>query len=126
MAAPPVARFPIFMTVRVVGVVISLLLLTWALHFRGGLALISDNKDLIFNVILLHFHSYNLGSLLFLISISFFYTNFYFSFVGMCFCIFFFLGVYDYEFTISFYYFSSKLFLYIFLSILSFCIFSIM
>lgn len=37
-------------TVRAVGVAISVLLLTWALHFRGGLALFSDNKDLIFNV----------------------------------------------------------------------------
>ncbi|KAK7266744.1 hypothetical protein RIF29_19397 [Crotalaria pallida] len=50
MASPPVVRFPIFTTVRVVGVAITLLLLTWALHFRGGIALISDNKDLIFNV----------------------------------------------------------------------------
>ncbi|KAI4352256.1 hypothetical protein L6164_006526 [Bauhinia variegata] len=50
MATPPVVRFPIFLTVRVVGVLVTLLLLTWALHFRGGLALVSDNKDLIFNV----------------------------------------------------------------------------
>ncbi|XP_061364364.1 transmembrane ascorbate ferrireductase 2 [Gastrolobium bilobum] len=50
MAAPPVVRFPIFMAVRVIGIAVTVLLLTWALHFRGGLALISDNKDLIFNV----------------------------------------------------------------------------
>ncbi|KAI5442577.1 transmembrane ascorbate ferrireductase 2 [Lathyrus oleraceus] len=50
MATPPVVRFPIFATVRAIGVLIILLLLTWVLHFRGGLALFSDNKDLIFNV----------------------------------------------------------------------------
>ncbi|KAJ7971190.1 cytochrome B561-1 [Quillaja saponaria] len=50
MAAPPVVKFPIFLIVRVIGVIIMLLVLTWALHFRGGLALVSDNKDLIFNV----------------------------------------------------------------------------
>lgn len=51
MATPPVVRFPIFATVRAIGVLVILLLLTWVLHFRGGLALFSDNKDLIFNVI---------------------------------------------------------------------------
>ncbi|KAK7271777.1 hypothetical protein RJT34_27954 [Clitoria ternatea] len=50
MAPPPVVGFPIFTTVRVVGISVIVLLLTWALHFRGGLALVSDNKDLIFNV----------------------------------------------------------------------------
>ncbi|KAK7381120.1 hypothetical protein VNO78_33644 [Psophocarpus tetragonolobus] len=50
MATPPVVRFPIFAAVRAVGVAVAVLLLTWALHFRGGLALVSDNKDLIFNV----------------------------------------------------------------------------
>ncbi|KAI4346814.1 hypothetical protein L6164_007680 [Bauhinia variegata] len=50
MATPPLVKFPIFLTVRVVGLFVTLLLLTWALHFRGGLALVSDNKDLIFNV----------------------------------------------------------------------------
>ncbi|KAL1291827.1 hypothetical protein HN51_060330 [Arachis hypogaea] len=50
MAAPPVVRFPIFTTVRAFGVAVTVLLLIWTLHFRGGLALISDNKDLIFNV----------------------------------------------------------------------------
>ncbi|XVF20582.1 hypothetical protein REPUB_Repub12eG0013000 [Reevesia pubescens] len=46
----PVIKFPIFMVVRVLGIVITALVLTWTLHYRGGLALISDNKDLIFNV----------------------------------------------------------------------------
>ncbi|XP_027359106.1 probable transmembrane ascorbate ferrireductase 2 [Abrus precatorius] len=50
MAGPPVVRFPIFTAVRGVGVAVTVLLLTWALHYRGGLALVSDNKDLIFNV----------------------------------------------------------------------------
>ncbi|KAF7820012.1 putative transmembrane ascorbate ferrireductase 2 [Senna tora] len=50
MANPPVVKFPIFLTVRVIGVVVTLLLFIWAQHFRGGLALASDNKDLIFNV----------------------------------------------------------------------------
>ncbi|KAL4308207.1 hypothetical protein GQ457_01G036750 [Hibiscus cannabinus] len=46
----PVIRFPIFMVIRVLGIVIATLLFTWTFHYRGGLALISDNKDLIFNV----------------------------------------------------------------------------
>ncbi|XP_021296425.1 probable transmembrane ascorbate ferrireductase 2 [Herrania umbratica] len=46
----PVIKFPIFMIVRVLGIVITALVFTWTLHYRGGLALISDNKDLIFNV----------------------------------------------------------------------------
>ncbi|CAL1405422.1 unnamed protein product [Linum trigynum] len=50
MAAVPVARFPIFIVVRLLGVIIAALVLTWTLHYRGGLALVSDNKDLIFNV----------------------------------------------------------------------------
>ncbi|KAE9590281.1 putative ascorbate ferrireductase (transmembrane) [Lupinus albus] len=50
MASPPVVRFPILKTVRVFGVMITILLLTWVFHFRGGIALFSDNKDLIFNV----------------------------------------------------------------------------
>ncbi|MED6184833.1 hypothetical protein PIB30_051283 [Stylosanthes scabra] len=50
MASPPLVRFPIFTTVRAIGVAVTVLLLIWALHFRGGLALVSDNKDLIFNV----------------------------------------------------------------------------
>lgn len=50
MGAIPVVRFPIFRAVRVIGVAVAALVLTWTIHFRGGLALISDNKDLIFNV----------------------------------------------------------------------------
>ncbi|KAL8124769.1 transmembrane ascorbate ferrireductase 2 [Apium graveolens] len=46
----PVVRFPIMTIIRLVGISVSALLLTWTLHFRGGIALISDNKDLIFNV----------------------------------------------------------------------------
>ncbi|KAI9085606.1 hypothetical protein K1719_032449 [Acacia pycnantha] len=50
MASPPAVRFPIFLTVRLVGILVTLLLFVWAQRFRGGLALVSDNKDLIFNV----------------------------------------------------------------------------
>jgi cytochrome b-561 len=32
-------------------VMVAALVLTWTLHYRGGLALVSDNKDLIFNVL---------------------------------------------------------------------------
>ncbi|KAE8673135.1 putative transmembrane ascorbate ferrireductase 2 [Hibiscus syriacus] len=46
----PVIKFPIFLVIRVLGVVVTAILFTWTLHYRGGLALISDNKDLIFNV----------------------------------------------------------------------------
>ncbi|KAF5747444.1 transmembrane ascorbate ferrireductase 2 [Tripterygium wilfordii] len=48
--AVPVVGFPIFMVVRVMGAIATALVLTWTVHYRGGLALISDNKDLIFNV----------------------------------------------------------------------------
>ncbi|KAJ4707138.1 cytochrome B561-1 [Melia azedarach] len=48
--AVPVVRFPIFLVIRLIGVVISTLVLTWTVHYRGGLALVSENKDLIFNV----------------------------------------------------------------------------
>ncbi|KAL4612601.1 hypothetical protein ACB092_08G211700 [Castanea dentata] len=39
-------------TVRAIGLAVSALVLTWALHFRGGLSLssLNNNKDLIFNV----------------------------------------------------------------------------
>lgn len=50
MGAIPVVRFPIFRAVRVIGVIVAALVLIWTIRFRGGLALISDNKDLIFNV----------------------------------------------------------------------------
>ncbi|KAL8471926.1 hypothetical protein ACS0TY_028597 [Phlomoides rotata] len=46
----PVVRFPIFPVVRVIGIAVASLVLIWTVHYRGGLALISDNKDLIFNV----------------------------------------------------------------------------
>ncbi|XP_055804604.1 transmembrane ascorbate ferrireductase 2 [Solanum dulcamara] len=48
--AVPVVRFPIFLLVRVIGIAVAALVLTWTVHYRGGLALISDNKALIFNV----------------------------------------------------------------------------
>ncbi|CAI9752792.1 unnamed protein product [Fraxinus pennsylvanica] len=48
--AVPIYRFPIFAVVRIFGIAITALVLTWTVHYRGGLALISDNKDLIFNV----------------------------------------------------------------------------
>ncbi|CAL9072909.1 unnamed protein product [Musa textilis] len=46
----PVVRFPIVPLIRLTGAAAAALVLIWAVHFRGGLALISDNKDLIFNV----------------------------------------------------------------------------
>lgn len=46
----PIVRFPIIFVVRIIGVTVAALVLTWALHYRGGMALISENKDLIFNV----------------------------------------------------------------------------
>lgn len=49
--AVPAVQFPIFLAVRVLGMIVAALVSIWALHFRGGLALVSDNKDLIFNVI---------------------------------------------------------------------------
>ncbi|KAL3376436.1 hypothetical protein AABB24_003057 [Solanum stoloniferum] len=48
--AVPVVRFPIFLLVRVIGIAVAALVLIWNVHYRGGLALISDNKALIFNV----------------------------------------------------------------------------
>ncbi|RVW44869.1 putative transmembrane ascorbate ferrireductase 2 [Vitis vinifera] len=53
--AVPVVRFPIIRLVRFIGVVVTAFVLTWAVHYRGGMALISENKDLIFNVIFLIF-----------------------------------------------------------------------
>ncbi|KAK8541780.1 hypothetical protein V6N13_137629 [Hibiscus sabdariffa] len=46
----PVIKFPIFVVIRLLGIVITAILLAWTFHYRGGMALISDNKDLIFNV----------------------------------------------------------------------------
>ncbi|KAI5665825.1 hypothetical protein M9H77_15678 [Catharanthus roseus] len=48
--AVPVVSFPIYLVVRILGVAVAALVLTWTVHYRGGLALVSDNKDLIFNV----------------------------------------------------------------------------
>ncbi|EYU44300.1 hypothetical protein ABFS82_08G040400 [Erythranthe guttata] len=48
--AVPVVRFPIFPAIRIIGIAVAALVLIWTVHYRGGLALISDNKDLIFNV----------------------------------------------------------------------------
>ncbi|KAL7141241.1 hypothetical protein ABFS83_08G040000 [Erythranthe nasuta] len=48
--AVPVVRFPIFPAIRIIGIAVASLVLIWTVHYRGGLALISDNKDLIFNV----------------------------------------------------------------------------
>ncbi|PKI69907.1 probable transmembrane ascorbate ferrireductase 2 [Punica granatum] len=46
----PVVRFPIIPVIRAMGVTVATLVLVWTVHYRGGLALVSDNKDLIFNV----------------------------------------------------------------------------
>ncbi|KAJ6960925.1 hypothetical protein NC653_038812 [Populus alba x Populus x berolinensis] len=48
--AVPVVKFPILMRlIRLLGVLVTALVLTWTVHYRGGLALVSANKDLIFN-----------------------------------------------------------------------------
>ncbi|KAK6128813.1 hypothetical protein DH2020_037449 [Rehmannia glutinosa] len=49
MAVPEV-RFPIFPLVRIIGVAVAALVLIWTVHYRGGLALVSEKKSLIFNV----------------------------------------------------------------------------
>ncbi|KAK9700156.1 hypothetical protein RND81_08G220400 [Saponaria officinalis] len=46
----PAVKFPIFTIIRLIGITVILFVLTWTVHYRGGLAIISDNKDLIFNV----------------------------------------------------------------------------
>ncbi|KAG1368065.1 Ascorbate-specific transmembrane electron transporter 1 [Cocos nucifera] len=38
------------LVIRLMGFTAAALIITWATHFRRGMALISDNKDLIFNV----------------------------------------------------------------------------
>ncbi|KAI3462823.1 hypothetical protein Pfo_019486 [Paulownia fortunei] len=48
--AVPVVRLPIFPVVRIIGVAVTALVLIWTVHYRGGLALVSENKNLIFNV----------------------------------------------------------------------------
>lgn len=47
--------YPIYRVVRILGFAVVALVLTWTVHYRGGLALISSNKDLIFNVIIILF-----------------------------------------------------------------------
>ncbi|PKI75604.1 hypothetical protein CRG98_004005 [Punica granatum] len=46
----PVIGFPAIPIIRLMGVAIAALVLTWCVHYRGGLALVSDDKALIFNV----------------------------------------------------------------------------
>ncbi|CAH1413163.1 unnamed protein product [Lactuca virosa] len=46
----PVVKFPIFLCVRSVGVLVLILVLIWNVHYRGGLSLFSKNKALLFNV----------------------------------------------------------------------------
>jgi cytochrome b-561 len=48
--AVPVVRFPILFVVRIIGILVAALVISWTLHYRGGYALFSDNKDLIFNI----------------------------------------------------------------------------
>ncbi|CAK9143860.1 unnamed protein product [Ilex paraguariensis] len=48
--AVPVVKFPIFFVIRIIGIAVAALVLTWNMHYRGGLALISDEKTRIFNV----------------------------------------------------------------------------
>ncbi|KAK9105601.1 hypothetical protein Scep_022445 [Stephania cephalantha] len=48
--AVPVVGFPLVTLARVIGVLVLALVLTWNVHYRGGLAIINENKDLIFNV----------------------------------------------------------------------------
>ncbi|KAH7686150.1 Ascorbate ferrireductase (transmembrane) protein [Dioscorea alata] len=48
--AAPMVHFPIVLVIRLLGVAAAATVLTWALHFRGGMSLASENKDLIFNV----------------------------------------------------------------------------
>ncbi|KAH9605831.1 hypothetical protein KSS87_000908 [Heliosperma pusillum] len=49
MVAPKLS-FSIYSVIRLMGITMAVLVLTWTLHYRGGLALFSDNKPLIFNV----------------------------------------------------------------------------
>ncbi|CAK7326500.1 unnamed protein product [Dovyalis caffra] len=47
----PEVRFPKITTLaRVIGMLVAAFVLIWTFHFRGGLALSSDDKSLIFNV----------------------------------------------------------------------------
>lgn len=70
MAVPQV-KFPLFLCVRVLGVIVAALVLIWNISYRGGLALISDDKSLIFNVIFLIEMSYCLSGKKNLLILSF-------------------------------------------------------
>uniref|UniRef100_A0A7C9CZF4 ascorbate ferrireductase (transmembrane) n=1 Tax=Opuntia streptacantha TaxID=393608 RepID=A0A7C9CZF4_OPUST len=48
--AVPVVRFPIYGIIRLIGFIVAAIVFHWTVHYRGGLALVSENKDLIFNV----------------------------------------------------------------------------
>lgn len=48
--AVPVVRFPIYGVIRLIGFIVAAIVIHWTVYYRGGLALVSDNKDLIFNV----------------------------------------------------------------------------
>ncbi|KAL9661828.1 hypothetical protein QQ045_026656 [Rhodiola kirilowii] len=50
MASVPEIRFPIVLLIRMLGFLTAAIVIVWSLHFRGGMSLFSDNKDLIFNV----------------------------------------------------------------------------
>lgn len=49
-ALPEVGFSTMIFLVRLLGVIVATLVLIWTIHYRGGLSLASDNKDLIFNV----------------------------------------------------------------------------
>ncbi|XP_073309485.1 transmembrane ascorbate ferrireductase 2-like [Primulina huaijiensis] len=48
--AVPVVRFPIFPLLRLIGITLAALTIIWTQRFRGGMALVSEDKALIFNV----------------------------------------------------------------------------
>uniref|UniRef100_A0A7N0TFQ9 ascorbate ferrireductase (transmembrane) n=1 Tax=Kalanchoe fedtschenkoi TaxID=63787 RepID=A0A7N0TFQ9_KALFE len=50
MASAPMVNFPVVPLIRILGCLAAAMVLLWSLHFRGGMSLFSDNKDLIFNV----------------------------------------------------------------------------
>lgn len=51
MSTVPVVKFPILLScVRGLGLLVAILVLVWNIHYRGGLALFSNNKTLLFNV----------------------------------------------------------------------------
>jgi len=52
MAAAPVVRFPVFGLVRLLGLAAAAGILFWAVHYRGGMALSTDEESKlpIFNV----------------------------------------------------------------------------